>query len=423
MSAAGDHARRAAPRSPAAGGVEAVADDAARARRPAAAPGADVAASACAERLARLASGLGARGLDGLLVQDLHDVRYLTGFTGSHGLALVAAAAPDRGRIARHRFLTDFRYATQSAEQVAQELVCEIVRDDLLEALARLLAAGGPAGSCTRARTARLGFDDRRMSVAQHTRLRESLGMEWELVPCADAVRDLRAVKDAGEIARIRAACELAEEALTLVLGQGVVGRSERDVAVALELAMRRLGARAPSFPSIVAAGGHAALPHAEPRETPIPPDVLLTIDWGALHDGYCSDCTRTYATGEGVGQEARELYELVRRTQRLAVAAVRPGPNGRWLDAIARAEIEAAGYGEHFGHGLGHGVGMEVHEEPRLSRTAGEEPLQAGNVVTVEPGVYLPGSMGVRIEDLVVVTQDGHEVLTSLPRELTVVS
>ena len=158
---------------------------------------------------------------------------------------------------------------------------------------------------------------------------------------------------------------------------------------------MRRLGAEGPSFPSIVAAGAHGALPHAEPRDEQIPRDVLVTIDWGALHEGYCSDCTRTYATGEGISEQAREVYELVLpRPGRRRWRPSRAGPSGRELDAVARAVIEQAGHGEHFGHGLGHGVGMEIHEGPRLSRTAGEEPLLAGNVVTVEPGVYLPGGL-----------------------------
>lgn len=192
---------------------------------------------------------------------------------------------------------------------------------------------------------------------------------------------------------------------------------------------MRRLGAEAPSFPSIVAAGAHGALPHAQPRAEEIPCDVLVTIDWGALHEGYCSDCTRTYATGERISERAREVYELVSSAQAAGLGAVRAGPNGKQVDAVAREVIEQAGEGERFGHGLGHGVGLEIHEAPRLSRTAGEEPLRAGNVVTVEPGVYLPGELGVRIEDLVVVVGDGargapaQEILTSLPKSLTVIS
>jgi Xaa-Pro aminopeptidase len=202
------------------------------------------------------------------------------------------------------------------------------------------------------------------------------------------------------------------------------VGRTEREVAIELELRMRRLGAEAPSFPSIVAAGAHGALPHAEPRAREIPPDVLVTIDWGALHEGYCSDCTRTYATGEGISVQARETYELVLSAQQRGLEAVRAGLTGREVDALAREVIEQAGQGEHFGHGLGHGVGLEIHEGPRLSRTAPEgQVLRAGNVVTVEPGVYLPGVLGVRIEELVVVGEAGCEILTGLPRTLTVVT
>jgi Xaa-Pro aminopeptidase len=369
--------------------------------------------AAGAERSGRLAVDLRQRGVDVLLVGSAVNLRYLTGFTGTHGLALIAAAGDAESAGPSHRFLTDFRYATQSAEQVPDAFEREIVAGNLLEAIpASLPAAGG-----------RFAFDEASLSVSLYTRLGELLGEGWELVPCAGAVERLRAIKDAGELARIRAASELADEALQSVLGEGVVGRSEREVAIELELRMRRLGAEAPSFPSIVAAGAHGALPHAEPREEAIPDDVLLTIDWGARHEGYCSDCTRTYATGEGVSDEAREVYALVLDAQEQALAAVTEGPTGRELDAVARGVIERAGFGEHFGHGLGHGVGMEIHEGPRLSRTAGEEPLAAGNVVTVEPGVYLPGRLGVRIEDLVLVTGGAPAVLTSLSKALTVIS
>ena len=353
------------------------------------------------ERVERLAAELRERKLDVLLVWGAVNVRYLSGFTGSNALALILA----RGHSGGHRFLTDFRYETQSAAQVPDLFEREIVSGELLEAAAAaLVAVTGTAG--------RLGFDDVSLTVAQHTRLSELLPTGWQLVPCAGAIERMRAVKDAREIARIRAAAQLADEALLRsVLQRGLVGRTEREVALDLELEMRRLGADGPSFPSIVASGPHGALPHAEPRAEPIARDVLVTIDWGALHEGYCSDCTRTYATGEHISARSREVYELVRSAQAQA------------LDAVAREAIEQAGHGEHFGHGLGHGVGMEIHEGPRLSRTAGEDPLLAGNVVTVEPGVYLPGECGVRIEDLLVVRTDGHEVLTGLPKELTVIA
>jgi Xaa-Pro aminopeptidase len=190
-------------------------------------------------------------------------------------------------------------------------------------------------------------------------------------------------------------------------------------VALALENEMRRRGAE-PSFSSIVASSERGALPHAQPADVPIAPDTLVTLDIGAQLDGYCSDCTRTWATGE-LPDDLAEAYALVLRAQEAALAAVRPGPEGREVDAVARDIIEAAGHGEHFGHGLGHGVGLEVHEAPRLART-GDAALAAGNVVTVEPGVYLPGRGGVRIEDLVVVTEEGHRVLSGTGKELVTV-
>jgi Xaa-Pro aminopeptidase len=364
------------------------------------------------DRAERLAAELDEREVDLLLVTTPIDVRYLTGFTGSHGLVLMARAG-GAAEAERHRFFTDFRYRTQSAEQIPEAFARKIVAGDMLEAVASALADGG----------GRLGYDEARLTVKAHRRLTELLGEAWELVPTTGTVERLRAIKEPGEIASIRAAAQLADEALRGTLEAGIVGRTERDVAIELELRMRRLGAEAPSFSSIVAAGANGALPHAEPRDREIPRDVLVTIDWGALHHGYCSDCTRTFATGEGISELARDTYELVLRAQERGLAAVRAGPAGREVDAVAREVIEQAGQGAHFGHGLGHGVGLEIHEGPRLSQTSGDEALRAGHVVTVEPGVYIPGRLGVRIEDLVVVGEEDQEVLTSLPKALTVVS
>jgi Xaa-Pro aminopeptidase len=241
-----------------------------------------------------------------------------------------------------------------------------------------------------------------------------------ELVEAGGMVEKLRAVKDPGEIEKIRAAAQCADEAFRAVIEPGIAGRTEREVALALEDRMRHLGAEGPSFPSIIAAGPHGALPHAEPHDAEIPKDTLVVVDFGAKLDGYCSDCTRTVATGSP-SDEAREVYDLVLRAQLAALAAMRSGPEGREVDAVARGIIEEAGHGEHFGHGLGHGVGLEVHEAPRLAKS-GTTPLAAGNVVTCEPGVYVPGFVGVRIEDLTVVTDDGVERLSSLDKDLAVV-
>lgn len=360
-------------------------------------------------RVARLEERLRERGVARLLVNAPVNVRYLTGYSGSNGLALISAEQDGS-----NYFFTDFRYATQSAAQVPDGYEREIAPGELLEAATHVLG-DGQTGQQT------IGFDEASLTVKQHTRLRELLSPGWEPVACAGMVERLREVKDEQEVRCIRAATELADRALAEVLEAGIVGRTEREVAIELELRMRRLGAQAPSFPSIVASGAHGALPHAEPRDAPIARGVLVTIDWGAFLDGYCSDCTRTYATGSLAG-DAQEGYELVLRAQETALAAVRAGIGGREADAVARSIIEQAGHGEHFGHGLGHGVGMEVHEGPRLSRTAGDAPLRAGNVVTVEPGVYVPGRYGVRIEDLAVVGEDGNERLTSSSKELTVV-
>jgi Xaa-Pro aminopeptidase len=347
-----------------------------------------------------VAQQLAERELDGLLVTGLVNVRWLCGFTGSNAAAVV-------GRDGLRRFLTDFRYLSQSAEEVGDEWEREIGQDLTELAVQRL-----PTG--------RLGFDDAQMPVKAHAQLAELLPGEVQLVAAGGLIEDLRAIKDPGELDKLRAAARLADAALTEVVGRGLAGRTERDVAIDLEFTMRRLGAARASFEPIVAAGAHGSLPHATPRDVEIPRDTLVVIDWGAELDGYASDCTRTFATGE-LDPRDRAVYDVVLAAQEAALAAVRPGPTGREVDAVARDIIGAAGHAEHFGHGLGHGVGLEVHEGPRLSQR-GETALRPGMVVTVEPGVYVPGAVGVRIEDLVVVTEEGHEVLNGLPKALRTV-
>lgn len=370
--------------------------------------------TAMARRLERLQAEIGRAQVDALLLASPVELRYMTGYTGSNGLALVPGAGGAPGvRDGGPQFLTDFRYVAQSAAEVAPAFERTIVTGELLDSVPGLLDGG----------EGRLGFDAAKLSVKSHRRLRELLPEGWEMVDAGGLVERLRVVKEPAEIALIAAASALADRALGEVLDAGLAGRTEREVAFQLETAMRRLGAEAPSFPSIVAAGAHGALPHAQPRDVVIPPDALVTIDWGAQRDGYCSDCTRTYATGEGISAQAREVYAVVLEAQLAGLEAVQAGPNGREVDAAAREVIDRAGYGENFGHGLGHGVGLEVHEAPRLSRTAPTEPLVAGSVVTVEPGVYVPELFGVRIEDLTVVRDGGRDVLTGLSKELTIVS
>lgn len=351
-----------------------------------------------AARADRLVELLRERELDSLLVTDLVNVRYLTGFTGTNGACVVT---PDE-----RLFLTDFRYVAQAEEQV---------RD-----FERLPAARELASDLADHLRGRAGFDDEHVTVRTHERLAEKVGKEVELVAAGGLVEQLREVKEPGELERIAEAARAATAAFEQTMEGGLAGRTEREVALALEQALRERGAEDPSFPAIVAAGAHGALPHAEPRDVEIPAGVLVVVDWGARVDGYCSDCTRTLASGP-VDGPAQEVYELVRRAQEDALAAVRAGAEKRAVDGVARALIEEAGHGEDFGHGLGHGVGLEVHEGPRLTSKAQGE-LAAGNVVTVEPGVYLPGELGVRIEDLVEVTEDGARVFTTFSKALTVV-
>jgi Xaa-Pro aminopeptidase len=348
-----------------------------------------------AARADRLVKLLRERELDSLLVTDLVNVRYLTGFTGTSAACVVT---PDE-----RLFFTDFRYVEQAREQVPDFERIQAGRDLLGDVAKRL--------------SGRAGFDDEHVSVAAHRKLTEKAPEGVELVPAGGLVERLRAVKDETEVAAMAAAAELSTAAYDSLRARGLAGRTERQVAVDLVRFMEDSGAEGPSFPPIVASGAHGALPHAVPRDVEIPRDTLVVIDMGAIVDGYCSDCTRTVATGS-LPDEALEVYELVRGAQADALAAATAGAEYRAVDAVARDMIDAAGHEEHFGHGLGHGVGLEVHEAPRLGKTA-EGSLEEGNAVTVEPGVYVPGSVGVRIEDLVIVSDGEPRVLTGFPKDL----
>jgi Xaa-Pro aminopeptidase len=332
-----------------------------------------------------------------LLVTNGVNVRYLVGFASSNAALLVE---PERVRL-----FTDFRYA-EAARAVAGVEFVETKRS-LLADLAELLE--GP-----------IAFESDDLRYSGYETLAAG-GIE--LVPTRKVVEEFRAMKDEGELDAIRSAARITNEAYARLAVEPFVGRTERELAWRLEQLFHDLGAERLAFPVIVAGGANGARPHAEPGDRTIERGQTVVVDAGCVVNGYSSDCTRTFATGE-VPPELAHAYDVCLGAQEAAVAAVRAGANARAVDAVARDRISEAGLGEAFGHGLGHGVGLLVHEAPTLSRIAPEEEtLAAGNVVTVEPGIYLEGVGGVRIEDLVVVGEDAAEVLTAFPKSLVTVS
>jgi Xaa-Pro aminopeptidase len=357
-----------------------------------------------ASRLGRLRSELEGAGVDALLVTRLPNVRYLTGFTGSAGAVLVGADAA--------LFVTDGRYIEQSHDQLgaaAVEASIEIAptQADQRRVLTAAVASYG-----------RIGLEAHGVSWAQQRSYADWFA-DAELVPTEHLVEELRAVKEPGEVARIHAACAIADAALADVVPRLHEGISERAFALALELAMRERGASGTSFDTIVASGPNGSKPHARPTNRTIEPNELVVIDFGCIVDGYCSDMTRTVSAGQPTA-DAQRVWDVVAASQRAGRDAVRAGVACRDVDAASRAVIDDAGWGAAFAHGTGHGVGLEIHEAPRVAATA-DGTLVPGNVVTVEPGVYLPGIGGVRIEDTVVVTDAGADALTAFPKQLVI--
>lgn len=335
-----------------------------------------------------------------LLVTHLPNVRWLTGFSGS---AAVLLLAPDRTTL-----LTDFRYATQAPEEAAAAADVIVDRANIWDRLQRLLSDAG----CDS-----LAVESHVMSVRDAERIGGMVG--GRLIPLVEVVEGLRQVKDADELAAIRAAGSLASEALASVLPTIRAGDREIDVAVRLEAALRQRGSSWHPFQTIVASGPRAALPHARASDRQIGRGEFVLIDFGAQVGGYCSDITRTLAMGR-LDERQRAVYELVREAQQRACRGLRAGMTGREGDALARDVISARGYGDAFGHSLGHGLGLEVHEAPRLAVTA-EARLPVGTVVTVEPGIYLAGWGGVRLEDDVWLGPDGPALLTDGQTELII--
>ena len=343
---------------------------------------------------------LPAAGVDALLVTDLVNVRYLTGFTGSNAALLVHVDGDDGSRLC-----TDGRYRAQAVAEVPDlRVVIERACAVALAGLAPGLGVG------------KLGFESDHVTVDAHAALAEE---KAALVRAPGLVQQLRMIKDPAELAILRTACAIADAALAALIDDGGLapGRTEAEVALDLENRMRVHGAEGPSFPTIVAAGSHSAVPHHSPTPTPLRRGDFVKLDFGALVDGYHSDMTRTVVLGAAADWQ-RELYALVAAAQAAGRAALSPGVAVADVDAAARRVVIDAGRAEQFVHPLGHGVGLQIHEAPLLGAT-GSGRLAAGMAITVEPGVYLEGRGGVRIEDTLVVTDGAPEVLTRFPKEL----
>lgn len=358
--------------------------------------------SAPAQRRRRLSRRLKAMELDAVLLTAPASVRYLSGFTGEDSYLVVGR----RWAV----LLTDGRFEEQARLEVPD--VPAVIRPGRMSDVVRQ--------AVVQHGVRRLGVEAESVTLAFHRDLGKALGRGRKLVPTEELVGGLRLTKDAEELGAIRQAIRAAEEAfrgLTARGARGFVGRTEGELAAELEHRMRDAGASAAAFPSIVAAGAHAALPHYRPGGTKVERGQAVLIDWGAVVDGYCSDLTRVVFAGR-IPPPIGEVYEVVLRAQAAGIAAVRARRSSRRVDRAARDVIAGAGYADHFGHGLGHGIGLEIHEDPRVSPRT-DVRLARGAVVTVEPGIYLPGVGGVRIEDDVLVENDRGEVLSSLPKDL----
>jgi Xaa-Pro aminopeptidase len=349
-----------------------------------------------------LAATFAAERIGVILITHLPNVRYLTGFTGSNALLLLGPGWAS--------LYTDPRYDLQAASQC--DCPVKIVQGPLIPEAVKEIR---------KRRTRRLGIEGDRLTYQQGLELVSALGKRVEIKPLTGLVERLRAIKSASEIRAIRKSVLLNSLALENALKQLRPGMTERQLAARIGFEMRQLGAEGESFPAIVASGPHSALPHAEPRAIAIKPGRFLLIDMGASLDGYASDMTRTFHLGEP-SRKARDLYCAVLEAQLAAIDAVRPGALAADVDAAARNVLRLKGMAGFFRHSTGHGLGLEIHESPRLGEKS-KEVLAAGMAITIEPGAYLPGFGGVRIEDTVMVTGRGCEVLTPTPKELLVIT
>jgi len=353
-------------------------------------------------RLEKVYLGMEENKVDGLFLMGDANIRYVSGFTGEDSFVFLLPP--------KKVFITDSRY-TEQAEKECPGF--EIVRHrggwpNLEETIARL---------SKKYHIKKIGFEQDVVTFEIYDKLRRALDGRTELVPTSGLVESVRYIKDEGEIACIKKAAQIACAAFTHVVNMIKPGLKEKDIEIELEYQMKKKGASAPAFATIVASGPRGSLPHAQPTERVIQMGDLITMDFGAVYQGYCSDITRTISLGEP-DKRQKEIYQIVKEAQEAGLKAVRPGMEGRMADKAAREVIEKAGFGSCFGHGLGHGVGLEIHEEPALNNNC-RKMLAAGAVVTVEPGIYIPDWGGVRIEDTVLVTGEGCEVLTPVSKEL----
>lgn len=353
-------------------------------------------------RLNRLRETFEKNKIDALLITQLDNVKYISGFSGSTAVVVVTT---DRAVI-----LVDPRYTLQAAKEAEGLEIREYFGIAQTEAAAGLLDDLAPE---------RVGFEADHLTVSQHQRLKKAVTKPIKLVPTTDIVSSLRLVKDADEIKRIKKAVKIADDCFTHILGYLKPGIRERDIAVEIDSFMRTNGAEAPSFETIVAAGPNAAFPHAKPGDAKIKAGQFVKMDYGAFYNLYASDITRTVAIRKAT-QKMKEIYNIVLEAQLASLAAIKPGLKGEDIDAVARNIITEKGYGENFGHGLGHSLGIAVHDGPGFSKMSGII-LEPGMVMTVEPGIYIEGWGGVRIEDDIVVTEKGCDILTKSTKELLI--
>jgi Xaa-Pro aminopeptidase len=349
------------------------------------------------ERISRVKRILRDDNVDGILITNLENVHYLSGFTGSDA-ALVMTET-------KGYFLTDSRYTTQAGEEVSGFEVIEYKKK--IEGLSTLMKDLGLKG---------IGFESHDLTYQAHKELAEKVS-DGELIPIDERVRNMRAAKDDEEVGRIKRAIDIASKSLRENVWRIMPGTQEREIALELEFSMRRNGADNIAFDTIVASGGRSALPHGKPSEKRVNKGDFVIIDFGARYQGYYSDETCTFFCGRP-NRRQKEVYQIVKEAHDKAIGSIRPGMKAMEVDAIARNWIKDAGYGDYFGHGTGHGVGLAVHENPVIGPES-EVVVREGMVFTIEPGIYVPGWGGVRIEDMILVTGNGCEVLTGLSKEI----